>query len=102
VLAFQLFLVNPDKFFAAARLFPETVICDPIQPGRKARLATEAPDVFISSQKSFLREIVRQREVSARKLAQQTSHARLMPAHEFAESVLVVIDKNSSEEIRIG
>jgi hypothetical protein len=35
-------------------------------------------------------------------LAQQASHARLMPPNQFAESMLVFIDNNSSDEVRIG
>jgi hypothetical protein len=58
--------------------------------------------MFVSAQESFLRQIVGQSEVGAGELAQETSHARLMPTHQFAESMLVFIDKNTSDEVRIG
>jgi hypothetical protein len=35
-------------------------------------------------------------------LSKQTTHTGLMPAHELAESVLIVIDKNSCDKVRIS
>ena len=49
-----------------------------------------------------LAKVVGQCQICPRKLAQQASHARLMPSNQFAESMLVFIDNNSSDEVRIG
>jgi hypothetical protein len=35
-------------------------------------------------------------------LPKQTAHARLVPPHQLAERVLIIIDKNSSNEAGIG
>ena len=56
----------------------------------------------ISSQESLLGQVVRESDVRPGKLAQQTSHGRLVPADQFAEGMLVFIDKNASNEVRIG
>jgi hypothetical protein len=58
--------------------------------------------VFVGAHKSVLGQIVGEGEVSAGKLAEETSHSRLMPADQLAKSVLVIIDKNSSDEVRIS
>jgi hypothetical protein len=94
--------INPDQLFATARVLPETIIGDPIKPGGKARFATKAADVFVSAQKSFLSKIIGEREIGSGKLAQQTSHTRLMPTDQLAKSVLVIIDKDSRDEVRIS
>jgi len=62
----------------------------------------KAADVFVGPQKSFLCEVICQSDVCAGELAQQTTHARLMPPHEFAEGVLIVIGKNPRNEVRIS
>jgi hypothetical protein len=58
--------------------------------------------MLVGAEESILREVVGQGQIRPRKLAQQTSHARLMPPNQFAESMLVFIDNNSSDEVRIG
>ena len=57
--------------------------------------------MFVSAQKSFLGQIVGQCEICPGKLAEQASHARLMTTNQLAKSVLVVINKNSSDKVRI-
>ena|SRR6266566_3629335 len=102
VLALQLLFVDPDELFPPPRVFSKTVICNPVKPGGEPRFAAKTADMFVGAQKSFLRQIIGKRNICARKLAQQTTHARLMPTDQLAKSVLVVIDKNSSNEVRIG
>ena len=63
------------------------------------RLRPESADAFYA-QESVLGEVIRQR-TSVRVLA-QTSHTRLMPPHQFAERVLIIIDKDSADEVSIG
>ena len=97
-----MFFIDADQLFSAPRVFPEAIVGDPIKPGRKPRFAAKTADVFVGAHKSVLCQIVGEGEVSAGKLAEETSHSRLMPADQFAKSVLVIIDKNSSDEVPIG
>ena len=100
--ALQSLFIDADELFAPPRVFAKTVIRDPVKPGGKTRFAAKAADIFISAQKSFLGEIIGQSDVATRKLPKQTSHARLMPPDQFTESVLVIIDKNSCDEVCIS
>src|SRR6266404_7253793 len=102
VLPLQLLFVDPNELFSTPCVFPKAVIGDPVKPGGEARFAAKTADMFVGTQKSFLRQIIGQRNICARKLAQQTTHTRLMSANQLAKSVLVVIDKNSSNQVRIG
>jgi len=102
VLVLQLLFVDPDELFPPPSVFPKTVICNPVKPGGKARFAAETADISVGANKSLLGKIIGESGVRAGKLAQQTTHARLMPTNQLAKSVLVIIDKNSSNEVRIG
>jgi hypothetical protein len=102
VFRLQLSFIDANEFFSFAGLFAETIVGNPIKPGRKAGLTAKAAEVFVSAQKRFLREIVRERNVGANQLAEQTSHARLMIPHQLGEGMVVVIDKNTSDEVCIG
>ena len=101
-LGLELRFIDPDQFLAAARVFAKTIVGDAIKPGGKTRFAAKAADVFVSAQKNFLSEIVGKGDSGASKLSKQTAHGRLMTSHEFAECMLVIIDKNSCDKIRIG
>ena len=101
-LGFELRLIDPDQLFSFARFFAKAVVGDPIKPSGKSRFAAKATDAFISANKSVLGQIVGEGEIAAGKLAQQTSHARLMSTNQLAKSVLVVIDKNSGDKACIG
>jgi len=57
--------------------------------------------MFVSAQKSFLCEIVGQSEIGPRELPQHSTHGRLMPTNQLAKRVLVVVNKDSSEQVRI-
>jgi hypothetical protein len=102
VLRLQLLLIHADKLFATARILAKTIVSDAIKPGGKPRFTAKAPYVFVRAKKSLLREIIGQRNICSRKLAKQTPHGGLMAAHEFAECVLVVVDKDSCDEVRIS
>jgi hypothetical protein len=102
MLRLQLLLIHADKLFATACIFTKTIVRDSIKPGGKPCITAKAPDVFVRAKKSFLREIIGQSNICSRELAQQTTHAGLMAAHKLAECVLIVVDKNSCDEIRIS
>ena len=98
----QLRLINPDQFLPFPGFFAETIVSDPIEPGRKLRFTAEAANVFESLEKRFLREIVGQRGIAPGKLPEQTSHGRLMPPHQLREGVVIIIEKKSGDEVCIG
>ena len=102
VLGLQLLLIHADKLFAFPRIFTKTIVSDAIDPGGKPRFTAKATNVFVSTKEGFLREIIRQGDICVGELPKQTTHTGLMPAHEFAERVLIVIDKNSCDKVRIS
>lgn len=102
VFGLQLSFIDANQLLSFAGLLAETIVGDPIKPGRKTGLSAEAAEIFVGPQKRFLREIVRQGNIRTDQLAEQTSHARLMISHQLRESVVVVIDKNTSDEVCIG
>ena len=99
---FQPSFIDANQFLSFPRFFPETIVGDPVEPGRKTRLAAEAPQVFIGPQKGLLREIVRERNIGADQLAEQTSHTRLVIPDQLRKGVVVVIEKNAGNEVCIG
>src|SRR5262249_19831381 len=50
----------------------------------------------------FLRQIIGQGNICACELSKKTAHARLVPSHQFAKRVLIVISKNSRDKVRIS
>jgi hypothetical protein len=97
-----LLLIHAHQLFAAARIFAIAIVGDSIKPSGKSGFAAKAADVFVGPEKSFLCEVIGQRDVCASELPQQTAHARLMPPHEFAEGVLIVLGKNSRNQVSIS
>ncbi len=102
VFRFKLSFIDANQFLSFPRFLAETVVGDPVEPGRETRFATEAPEVFVSPQEGLLRQIVRERNIGADQLAQQTSHSRLVIPDQLRESVVVVINKNACNEVCIG
>jgi hypothetical protein len=102
MLGLQLSFINANELFSFAGFFAETIVSDPVEPGRKARFPAKAAEVFIGAQKGLLREIVRERNIGADELAEQASHARLMISHQLRKSVVVIIEKNAGNEVGIG
>ena len=88
----QLSFINANEFLSLARFLAETIVGDSIEPGRETGLAPKAAQVLVGAQKRFLREIIRERNIGADKLAEQTSHARLMIPDQFRKGVMVVIE----------
>ena len=97
-----LLLIDPNELFAFTSVFAKTIVGDPIKPGGKFCFTTKAPDVLVSAKERVLRQIVGQRDVAPSELAQQTADGRLMTTDQLAISVLVVINKNSSDQAGIG
>jgi hypothetical protein len=102
MLGLQLFLIHADKLFAFARIFTETIVSDAINPGGKPRLTAKASNVLVRAKKGFLCEVIGQGKVCPGELSKEATHTGLMPAHEFAEGVLIVLGKNSRDKVRIG
>ena len=102
VLRLQLRLIHADKLFAFACILAKTIVSDPVKPCGKSRLTAKAPDFLVCPKKGFLREIIGQGNICACKLPKQTAHARLVPPHQLAERVLIVIGKNSRDKVRIS
>jgi hypothetical protein len=102
VFRLQLLLIHADKLFAAARILAKAIVSDPVKPCGKPRFTAKAPDLPVGAKESFLREIVGKGDIRAGELPKQTAHVRLMPTHKFAERVLIVIDKNSRDKVRIS
>ncbi len=72
---FELSFIDANEFLPFPRLFPKTVVGNPVQPGRKTRFTPKAAQIFISLEKGLLREVVRERDIRPDKVAEQTSHA---------------------------
>ena len=102
VFGFQLSFIDANQFLSFPRFFPVTIVGDPIEPGRKTRFAAEAAEIFVSAQESFLGQIVRERNIGADKLTEQTSDARLMVADQLGERVVIILEKNAGDEVCIG
>jgi hypothetical protein len=102
MLGFQLSFIDANQLFSFASFLAETIVGDAVKPGRKARLPTKAAKILVSAEKSFLREIVRERDIGADELAEQTAHARLMIPDQLRKGVMVVIEKNAGDKVCIG
>ena len=102
IFRFQPSFIDANQFFSFPRFLPETIVGNPIKPGRKTGFPTETAEVPVGPQKRFLREIVRKRNIGPNQLAEQASHTRLMIPDQFREGVVVVINKNACNEICIG
>jgi hypothetical protein len=102
MLGFQLSFINANELFSFAGFLAETIVGDPVKPRGKTRFPPKAAKVLVSAQKRLLREIVRQRNIGANELAQQTSDAGLMISHQLRKGVVIIIEKNAGDEVCIG
>ena len=98
----ELRFINPDQFLPFACFFAEAVVGDAIKPGGKFRFPAKAANIFKGFEKRFLTEVIGRRGVAASELPKQTAHGRLMAPNEFREGMLVVLEKDSGDEICIG
>ena len=96
-----LFLIHAHQLFSPPRVLPKAIVGDSIKPCGEPGFTTKTADVLVGPKESFLCEIVCQGDVCASELPQKAAHTRLMPPNEFAEGVLIVIGKNSCDEVRI-
>src|ERR1700681_2927296 len=95
MLGLQLSFINANELFSFASFFAETIVSNPVKPGRKPRLPPKTAEVLAGAQEGLLREIVRERDIGPDKLAKETSHARLMISHQLRKGVVVIIEKNA-------
>jgi len=102
VFGFQLSFIDANEFLSLPRFFPKTIVGDAVKPGRKTRLAAKAPQVFVSPEKGFLREIIGQGDVAPDQITEQTAHTRLVIPNQFRKGVVVVIKKNACNEVCIS
>jgi hypothetical protein len=102
VLRLELLFVNTHKFLPAARIFSKTIVGDSIKPRGKACFTAKTTDVFVRAQECLLSQIICQGHVRSSELTEQTAHGGLMTADQLTEGVLVVIDKNSCDKVRIS
>ena len=101
VFCLELSFIDANQFFSLPRFFPETVVSDPVKPGRKTRFATKAPQVLVGAQKSFLGQVVREGDVGSDQIAEQTSDGRLVIPDQLRKGVVVVINKDARNEVCI-
>jgi hypothetical protein len=102
VFGLQLSFVNANEFLSFPRFLSKTVVGDSVKPGGKTGFAAKAAQVLVGLEKCLLREIVREGDIAADQIPEQTSHTRLMIPNQFSESVMVVINNNSCNEVCIG
>jgi hypothetical protein len=102
VFGLELSFIDANEFLSFPRLFPKTVVGNPVKPGRKTGFAAEAAEVLVGLEKSFLRQVVRERDIRPNQVAEQTSDARLMIPDQLRKGVVVVINKNARNEVCIG
>src|ERR1044072_2327796 len=98
VFGLQLSFIDANELLSFPRFFPEAVVGNPVKPGRKTRFATEAAAVLVSSEKRFLRQVVRERDIGPDQVPEQTSHSRLMIPDQLRKGVVIVINKNARNE----
>ena len=102
VFRFELSFIDANQFLSFPGFFPETIVGDPIEPGREPRLAAETAEILVGADEGFLRQIVRERNIAADELAEQTPDAGLVVAHQFGERVVVILKKNPGDKVCIG
>jgi hypothetical protein len=98
----ELSFIDANQFLSFPRFLPETIVSDPVKPGGKTGFAPEAAEVPVRAQKGFLRQVVGQGNVRANQLAEETPDTRLMIPDQFRKGVVVVINKNTCNEVGIG
>jgi hypothetical protein len=102
VLRLELFLINSHQFLPTARIFSKTIVGDPVKPRGKARFPAKTTNVLIGAQECLLRQIIRQSDIRSGKLTQQATHRGLMPPNQLTERVLIIIDKDSCDQVCIS
>jgi hypothetical protein len=62
----------------------------------------ERLQIPICEQESLLCQVVGQGRVPGGELAQAGAHSRLMPPHQLAERVAVILDQDAGDELRVA
>jgi len=101
VFGLELSFIDANELLSFPRFFPETIVGDPVEPGGETRFAPETAEILVGLEKRLLRQVVRQGDIGADQLTEQTSHTRLMIPDQFGKSVVVVINKNACNEVCI-
>ena len=102
MLGLKLSFINANELFSFAGLLAETIVSDSVEPGRETGLPAKAAEVLVGAQECLLGQIVGEGHIGPDELAEETSHARLMVSDQFRKSVVVIIEKNASDEVCIG
>src|SRR3954449_6250284 len=100
--ALELSFIDANEFLSFPRFLAETIVGDPVKPRGKTRFAAEAAQVSVGAQKRFLGQVICQGNVRANQLAEETPDTRLMIPDQFRKGVVVVINKNTCNEVGIG
>jgi len=95
VFGFELSFIDANELLSFSRFLTKTIVGDPVKPA-------EAPEIFVGFKKSFLRQIIGERDIGPDQIAKQTSHTRLVIPDQLRKSVVVVIKKNACNEVSIG
>ena len=101
VLGLEFCFVDPDQFLSFPGLLAETVIGNAIKPGGEFRFTPKAANVSVSAQKSFLSQIIGQRQITSGELAQKAADGRLMVADQFSEGVMIIFKKNPCNKVGV-
>ena len=102
VFGFQLSFIDANQLLSFPRFFPKTVVGDPVKPGGETRFAAKTPEVPVSPEKGFLRQIVGQGDIAPDQIAEQTSHTRLVIPDQLRKGVVVVINEDACNEVCIS
>jgi len=100
--AFELSFIDANQFFSFSRFLAETVVGNPVKPGRETGFPSEAAQVSVRAQKRFLGQVIGQGNVRANQLTKKTANTRLVIPDQLRKGVMVVINKNACNEVGIG
>lgn len=78
------------------------VVRDPEQPGGERRCAAETGERPISLEERFLGEVVGQRRVALRQVAEELAHRGLMTLDQFAERRAIVVGDGTRDQLGVG
>ena len=99
---FELSFIDANQFLSFPRFLPETIVGDAVKPRRKTGFAAEAAQVSVGAQKRFLGQVIGEGNVRANQLPQETPDARLMIPDQLRKGVMVIINKDTCNEVGIG
>lgn len=92
----------PGNLALTAAGVAPVIVGDAEQPGGKSRLAAEARQPAVGLEERFLGEVVGQRGIAAREMAEKKAHGRLMAKDKFSERRAVAGGNRAGDEFGIG